>query len=140
MNLVLYGISAVQWWRRSLRSDGAACLLGGDVLVDAAPTMRSASYLLDALPFAERPVHVLTGSSGDKRSIPNVVTHSSSYAFPKGSFACVADGLYVPSPELSLIQAALTLPVLDALERVMRFAGASPRAQGGERVCESACL
>lgn len=134
MNLVLYGISAVQWWRRSLRSDGAACLLGGDVLVDAAPTMRSASYLLDALPFAERPVHVLTGSSGDKRSIPNVVTHSSSYAFPKGSFACVADGLYVPSPELSLIQTALTLPVLDALEAGYalcgRFAEGAGRGAG----------
>lgn len=78
--------------------------------------MRSVSYLFDMLPFVEKPVHVLTGSPNGKRSVPDVVTHSSSYAFPKGSFARVADGLYASSPELSFIQAALTLPVLDALE------------------------
>ena len=146
MHIVLCGQSGYEWWmnrasvscnpgpRVSGRRNAAAgpfCTINGissfddtdhRVLHSASPTTRAVS-LLEGYSFLSQPYHCLVSSESDARRDSRIKMHYCGSALGKGSFVRVADGLVVASPEISFIQYARTLSVIDAARRGSELCG-----------------
>lgn len=133
MRIVLFGISGFSYWLTVPRVPGRPHAVGGTCLVDCAPTLRSVEHAHASLPQLTEPLHCLVPESC-RMPEEGTVRHVTRISYGKGSFFCVADGVYVPSPELCFVQAASMVPLHELVKIGSALCGrfyCDPGAMGG---------
>lgn len=82
-----------------------------------------------------KPLHVLVADAATRRESRGVASHVWSAALPKGSILDSENGFYVCSPELTFLQAADVLDVVDLIELAYEFCGTYDISTGETRSC-----
>lgn len=108
--LILFGDSALEAYAHLAARPSDSISFRGKPPAETAPTMAGIAYLEQLFPWLTQPVHVLVFDPDDRRQklarchgAPASVTRSPLYR--------VANGIFLPSPELALIQASRGKPV-----------------------------
>ncbi|WP_296009488.1 hypothetical protein [uncultured Adlercreutzia sp.] len=110
MRIVPYGISALACWITAYSRPSGRAKSDSRVLNDCAPTQGSIAYLHEQLPQIGLKPHVLCSTPG-QITRPYCITHTCTYPLPSGSFYPISRGVFLPSPELCIVQLARELPI-----------------------------
>lgn len=103
---VLWGDTAAQWHAHAVRPAGSAVSIGGVPPHVLRPTAGVASYLAECLPFLPRPYHVAVFRPEDRRVLRDVRCHVAAPSVLSAPHWRIASGVFVPAPELALIELA----------------------------------
>lgn len=135
MTLVISHQSALDFWRRApepvvtatlaeLRQCGAPQLCACDLQGAGKPLAVEAQEVLSLFPrvFAGS-LHVLVGASDARLRRASVTSHVGAARYPLGSFARIAEGIWVASPELCFVQLSQKLSIARAVELGMELCG-----------------
>ena len=95
-------------------------------------TKAVASALGDFADRLPRPLDVLLGSAKERRTSHDVACHVWQSSLPKGGVLRVHDGLYVTSPELTLLHQAFQLHQVNLCQMLGRYLGTWTPTDGGQ--------
>lgn len=123
MKIILYGQTACEWWLRAKSNPFAAPLQHIPSLANCSPTAASMEYLEREFPFLPKPYHVLVFSHDDLRTLAHTKTHISNNRSHKKLIRAISHGIYVVSPELSLLQAACNTNAHELIMYAYAFCG-----------------
>lgn len=79
--------------------------------------------ILGGLGIDELPLHLMVNDRSLRRKTTSIITHYYQRALPEGSFCQIDTDVFVSSPELTLAQLSLELPLIDVLEIALEFCG-----------------
>ena len=132
MRLVLFGVSGFSYWITVPTAPRSESAVNGTCLRRCHPVSRSIEHLRVCLPQVPEPFHCLVPESC--RPHPDCVVHITRRAYRKGAFFRVADGVYVPSPELCFVQLASMVSLHELVKLGSALCGTfycDPAAAGG---------
>ena len=137
MEPVLGHDSALEYWR-SVRGGGRSFYQ-----VTHAKKLLSIPPREDDLPeqgpwWLSRPLHLIVGNDRVRRTSKEVVSHVWSSSLPKGSVLDTRNGFYVCSPELTFLQAAERLSLVDLISLGFEWCGTYDASHG--ELCSCAPL
>lgn len=118
MSLVLYGITAYEYWRSSQLRDtpefGAISVPSASTLCSRVP-LRDLTGPLSRTEGLPGKLHLLVGGASERSTSEFVQFHCSQNLskLPPGSFYQIGPSIYVASPELCFVQLASELPFLE---------------------------
>lgn len=144
-DLFISHLSALQFWRsHDLSPSGGIAISRKTTLRDSCSTLRESLPLIrsagpttgrvfgageritlesamNELGIGEPPLHVMVNALSKRRTTTNLATHLYEHPLPEGSFCRVDEHVYVASPELTLAQLTLEMPLVDVLEIALEF-------------------
>lgn len=115
MRIVLFGTSGFSYWLTVPQVPAWAHAVSGACLANCAPTSRSVEHVRANFPQLAEPFHCLVPESC-RMPEGGAVRHVTRIAYGKGSFFRIADGVYVPSPELCFVQAASMVSLYELIK------------------------
>lgn len=104
--VVLWGLSALEAWGCQTNRDSFTRDFSDEDFERCIPTAASTCYAFDALPALSRPLHVMVASHEARRNREHVRSHVAPASLKTGRFSHVAPGIYLPQPEIALLQFA----------------------------------
>lgn len=98
MKLFLHPLSAISFWLATPLSPAKLKRAHARDIADFHPTEKTDNYLLEALPYLQRPVHVLV-TSGRRNPKGQFRFHRLPKSWADMEFCLIAPGVYAPLPE-----------------------------------------
>lgn len=104
--VVLWGSSALEVWGYQASRGNFAHDFSDEDFQRCIPTAASTRYAFDVLSEFNSPLHVMVASREARRNRENVRSHVAPPSLQAGRFSRIAPGIYLPQPEIALLQFA----------------------------------
>lgn len=104
--VVLWGSSALEVWGRQASRGNFAHDFSDEDFKRCIPTAASTRYAFDVLSELNSPLHVMVASHEARRNREHVRCHVAPPSLKAGRFSRIAPGIYLPQPEIALLQFA----------------------------------